>query len=257
MAERDDDHNHRHLDPPGTRKPAQIGSRIGKLQIGRERQRRYLCGSPLQQGQAAPDQKHHDHHGCDLHDAKSLGTRFVNPFDVRPPEICRRSDAESGGELEPRNRRPGMQHLRYFVDHACQILAGADHTDRSRQDVIEDKSGNGEPRQERSHRVADDDINTAAHVHAAAFQIDGTHGKAEQHDRENEPWRAFTDRVLGNTAGVKRRRSQIAQYDRGSAPEGDKREHHRARNDDPGHGRRLIVGQVAILRITGSLQNHY
>ena len=53
------------------------------------------------------------------------------------------------------------------------------------------------------HRVAHDDIHAAAHVHAAAFHVNGTHGEAEQHDAEDEPGSASADRLFGDAADVK------------------------------------------------------
>src|SRR5580765_593597 len=164
-----------------------------ELEIRGKRRRRNLRGSSFEKVQTAPDEKHHNHHGCDLHDPQRLRARFVDTLDIRPPEIQRRNHTERRRELEWRNRTAGVHHLRYFVDHTSQILAGADDADRSRENVIENQSRYRKTRQEWSHGVAYDDINAAADIHAAAFQIDGTNCEAEQHDSEDEPGRTLAD----------------------------------------------------------------
>src|SRR5215831_12505495 len=108
-----------------------------------------------------------------------------------------------------------MQHSRYFINNSGKVLAGAYDADRSGKNVVENESRNRKPCKERPHRIADDDINTASYIHAAAFEIDRTHRKTEQHDCENEPRSASADRVLGDAARIKGRRSQIAENDSG------------------------------------------
>src|SRR5262249_37071613 len=156
----------------------------------------------------------------------------VNTLDVGPPEIQSRYNTECCGERKWRNGRSRVQHLRNFVDDSSKILSGADDAYRTRQDVIENKSGNRKTSQKWPHRVAYDDVHTAAYIHAAAFQVHRPHGKTEQHDGENEPWRAFTDRVFGDAARIKSRRCQIAQHDCCAAPERNERKHYSARHND-------------------------
>src|SRR5262249_56497502 len=96
----------------------------------------------------------------------------MDTLDIRPPEIQRRNNAKGRRELERRNRAAGVRHLRYFIDDAGQILARADDADRPGEDVVENESRYRKPRQEWSHGIAHDDVDTAADVHAAAFQID-------------------------------------------------------------------------------------
>src|SRR5215471_9571588 len=112
-----------------------------------------------------------------------------------------------------------MQHPRYFIDDAGEILAGAYDADRSGKNVVENESRDRKPCQERSHRITDDDIHTASYIHAAAFEINRTHRKTEQHDGKNEPRSASADRVLGNAACIKGRGSKIAENDSGAPPE--------------------------------------
>ena len=58
-----------------------------------------LRGTSGDQRHHTPDQEHHNHHCCDLHDAQSLRAGLVQAFDVVPPEIERHRNAEKHGEL--------------------------------------------------------------------------------------------------------------------------------------------------------------
>ena len=71
------------------------------------------------------------------------------------------------------------------------------------------------------HAVAHHHVDAAAHEHAAALQVDGAHGEAEEHDAQHEPRRGLADRLLRDAADVEHRGGQVAQHDGGAAPEGD------------------------------------
>ena len=82
-----------------------------------------------------------------------------------------------------------------------------------------------------AHRLPDHTIDTAAHKHAAGFDVDGTHGVAEQHDCEDEPGGSLADDLLGVSIRVEGGRSEIGKDDGGGAPEGDEAENHRRRDE--------------------------
>jgi hypothetical protein len=96
-----------------------------------------------------------------------------------------------------------VAHLPKFVEQLAEVQSGADHADWSGQNVVEHQCRDGQARHEASHGVAHHDIHSAAHEHAARFQVHGTHRETEEHDREDEPRRAFSDGVLGNAARIK------------------------------------------------------
>src|SRR5262245_4142314 len=167
----------------------------------------------------------------------------MNTLDIAPPKIQRGDDCESSCELLRRQESAGVQHFGYFVDHAAQVLAGTHGTDRTRQDVVEDESRDGQTSKERAHGIPYNDVNTAAHVHAAAFHVDRTHREAKQHDTQDKPWRTFADSAFSNTTGVKSRRCHVAENDRGSTPKGNEREHDGAGDNDSRGRRPWIFGQ--------------
>ena len=136
-------------------------------------------------------------------------------------------------------RRLQMSQFADFVEQAGQILAGADHADGAGEDVVEDQRRDGEPRDERAHGVAHDDVHAAAHEHAAAFHVDRAHGEAEQHDARMNQGALLADGVLGDAAGIKSGRGEIAQNDGGRAPEGNERERDGGGDDD--FWRRLLT----------------
>src|SRR5438093_2129403 len=130
MSKCNHDRYHRKLNPPGPLKPAKIV--FSKLQVRGYWRWRDLCRSSRQYRQGAPYKKHDNHNRGDLHDAKRLRTRFVNAFNIAPPEVRGRHDAECRRELIGWNRHARMQHFGYFVDDPAEILAGADGADWTR-----------------------------------------------------------------------------------------------------------------------------
>ena len=66
----------------------------------------------------------------------------------------------------------------------------------------------------------------------AALDVYGADRIAEEHDRENEPRRRRSDRLLGDTADVVGCAGQVTQYNRGGSPVGDERKHHATDDDD-------------------------
>ncbi len=124
-----------------------------------------------------------------------------------------------------------MRQFRRLVEQARQIEAGADATDRAGQDVIEHQRRDGELGKCSAHRLVHDTVNAAAHEHGRAFHVDAADGVAEQHDAQDEPGRRLADGLFGDAAGVKGRRTQVAQNDGGRPPERDERQHD-GRGDD-------------------------
>jgi len=45
-------------------------------------------------------------------------------------------------------------------------------------------------------------VHAAAHEHGAASDVYGAHGVGEQHDRQDEPGRGFTDSLLRDAAYI-------------------------------------------------------
>src|SRR5437016_14019417 len=129
-----------------------------------------------------------------------------------------------------------MQQFTRFVDQAPQILAGADAADGAGQDVIEKKCGNRKPRNERSHRIANDHVDAASDKHAAAFHVNGTDCKAKQHDGDDVPGSCGPDGLLDDAADVINARAQIIQNNRCCSPKGNEGQHDGACDDDLGGG---------------------
>src|SRR5262249_10144865 len=87
-------------------------------------------------------------------------------------------------------------------------------------------------RQRPAHRLVNDLVDAAADEHRAALDIDRADRVGEQHDRQDEPGRGFADRRFGDSSYVVCARCEVAQYDGGSAPERNERQHDRCRYDD-------------------------
>src|SRR5262245_36421176 len=108
----------------------------------------------------------------------------MEALQVVPPEIKCHCHREKDRELIRHKVELQMKKLARFVSQTTEILAGADAADRARQYIVEHQRGNGKPRNERPHSVADHYVYAAAYEHAAAFHVDGTNGEAEQHYAE-------------------------------------------------------------------------
>src|SRR5579875_2488646 len=175
---------------------------IGQNDISRQRRWRELIFALEEHGQRTPDKEGHNHNGCDLHNPQGSRTRFFDSFDIAPPEIDSDDDAEKSGETVCIEMDAAMRKREYIVQKAHQILSGTDATDRSGQYVVEYQGRNREARDKRAHAVADHDIHAAANEHAAAFRINGTHGKAEDHYAENVPGSRLADRLFRDAAGI-------------------------------------------------------
>ena len=189
---------------------------------------------------AAPDQ-HHDHHdGGDLHDAESLVAGLLNALDVLPPVIGGGYDGKEDGEVVgiemqrlvtgayQRRRQPAMLLCddQQLVDEPGNVLPGGNAGDRPRQDVIEHQGRDADLGEGAAKRLLYDAIDAAAREHGTAFDVNRANGEAEEHDRENEPWRGGADRLFRNAAGVEGRRGHVIENDRSGTPEGDECEHH-------------------------------
>ena len=112
-----------------------------------------------------------------------------------------------------------MRNFGDFIQQMTEVLSGADAADGSGKYVIEYQSGNGKTGHERAHGVPHHYIDAAAHEHAAAFHVNGTDCKAEQHDPENEPRRALANSLLDDPARIKGGGGQIAEDNGRAAPE--------------------------------------
>ena len=83
-----------------------------------------------------------------------------------------------------------------------------------------------------------------------AFDVDGAHGEAEQHDARMNQGRCRPIACLGDAADVKRGRGEIAQHNRGGPPEGNKGQR------DGGGDHNLGAGRIAEeLQFAGRLQD--
>ena len=121
-------------------------------------------------------------------------------------------------------------HREQLIHQACNVLAGRNARDRPGEDVIEHQGRDAELGERAAESFLDDAIDAAAHEHGAAFHVNGTDSEREQHHAQNEPWRAFADRLFGDAAGVESGRTEIVENDGGGSPVGDEGEHHRGRH---------------------------
>src|SRR5581483_1837463 len=213
VAERDDQDDEGNLGPEGSAEPA--GRFFRQVDVRRRRRRRQRSPTAQNQRQRTPDQEDNDHHGGDLHDAQSLGARFGDALDVRPPEVNRHRDAEEYGE-GIWVRAPGlMESFADLVKQPPQILAGADDADRAGEDVIHDQRGYGQLGDGRSHAVAHNHVYAAAHEHAGAFQVHRADSVAEQHHGQYHPGRGLADGLLGDASDVVHRGGHVVEHDGG------------------------------------------
>ena len=129
-----------------------------------------------------------------------------------------------------------MRVSEQLVQHANEILARRDAADRSGENVIEHQRRNGKLRQRSAQRFFHHAVHAAAHEHAAALDVHGANRVREQHDAENEPGSGLADELLGLTARVIGRRSEVVEDDRRGAPERNERQHGRSGHEDFGYG---------------------
>src|SRR5204863_9913805 len=136
-------------------------------------------------------------------DAQRLAARFVDALGVFPPEVARYQQTEESGKIVHIEVDGLAYKLCELFEQSSEILAGRDHADRAGKDVIENERGNGELGHEVPHAVPNHDVYAAAHEHAAALEVHGSNGEAEQHHRQDEPGRGGSDSLFGDSAGVK------------------------------------------------------
>ncbi len=228
------------------RAPQESERVLAELEVRGDGRRRKLRAAHAHRV-AAPDQQNDHHHRGDLHDPQRLVARLLDALDVLPPVI----DRDRGGKdrrgvihvelngmacgVHQRRRQPVAMvgHHQQLVHQAGDVLAGGHAGDRAGEDVVEHQRRDAELGEAAAQRFLHHAVHAAAREHRAALDVDRAHGKAEQHDAENEPRRSRSHRLLGNAAGVKGRRAQVIENDGGRAPEGDEREHHRGRDDQP------------------------
>ncbi len=121
-----------------------------------------------------------------------------------------------------------------LVQKSRQILARGNAADGPGQDVVEHQRGDGKLRERAAHRLFDDAIDAAAHEHAAALDVHGSHGVGEQHDGQNEPGSGLADGLLGDRARIEGGRAEVIEYDGGRPPEGNEGKHGGRGNHDFG-----------------------
>ena len=191
-------------------------------------------------GNETPDDQDHHHHSRGLHDAQGLLAGFVNADSVLPPEVDLHDQRKTSREVLRFHMPVGLtQVLADFIEQTGEIQTRADAADRSGEHVIEHQRRHRKLGQRAAQCFMHDLVHSAAHEHAAAFDVDGAHGKAKQHDAEDEPGGALADGGFGDAADVVSRRGQITQDDSGGPPERDERQHDRRRNDHFGRARRF------------------
>ena len=103
---------------------------------------------------------------------------------------------------------------------------------RPREHIVEHQGGHRELGQRPTHGFVDHFVHAAAHKHGTALDVDGAHRIREQHDRQDEPGGGFADGGFRDAADVVGARGKIAQHNGGGAPERNKGQHHRGRDDD-------------------------
>ncbi len=121
----------------------------------------------------------------------------------------------------------------HFVHQADDVLACGNTGDGPGENVIEHQGGDAELGEGAAQGLFHNAIDAAAGKHGAGFNVDGAHGKGEEHDAEDEPGSGFADRLFGDAAGVKRGRAKITENDGGRSPERNKGEHNRGRHNQP------------------------
>ena len=94
-------------------------------------------------------------------------------------------------------------HVHHLVHQAGDVLSGRHARDWSREDVVEHQRRNAYLREVAAQSFFHHAVNASAREHRATFDVDGSHGEAEQHDAEDEPWRSRAYCLFGDTAGVK------------------------------------------------------
>ncbi len=200
------------------------------MDVLRDRRWRHVHVTAYQHRERTPDQQDPHHDRRDLHDAQRLAARLMNALDVLPPEVRRDQHTESGSEKIHGQLMFHVSHFAELIQQGSQVLPRADDADRTCEDVVKDERRNRQPRHERPHGVAHDDIHAAADEHAAAFHVDAANREAEEHDGEYEPGCGFSDRLFRDAAGIEGGRSKIAQDDGCATPERDEGERSRGRH---------------------------
>ena len=201
-----------------------------------------------QDGDYAPDDEDCHHYGGHLHDAQGLPTRFAQADDVLTPEIQRHDGGEDRGEVRrvDVNARV-VKGLPEFVNEAADVQPRADAADGAGQDVVEHQRRDGKFGQRAAHGFMNHAIDAAAHEHAATLDVDGADGVREQHDRQDEPGRGFSDGVFGDAAGVVRGGCEVAEDDGGRPPERNEGQHDGGGDHDLGRPRRGLDWHGEVL----------
>src|SRR5579862_2256978 len=135
----------------------------------------------MKNGDGAPDNEKHDHHGRYDHDLQRLLARFVNSLNVLPPEIKHHQNREERGKVVFRKDKCMMNISADILDETRQILACRDRAYRSCKYVIEQQRRNGELGQGPTHGLFHYTVNAAAHEHAAGLNVKSPYGIAKKH----------------------------------------------------------------------------
>ena len=125
-----------------------------------------------------------------------------------------------------------LQQMDEFIEESDDVLTGGDARDGASQDVVEHQGGDAELGKRASKRLFHDAIDATPREHAAALDVHGTDGEAEQHDAEDEPGSGLSDSFLSDASGVEGGGAEIVEHDGSCAPERDEGEHDGRRNDE-------------------------
>src|ERR1700749_1361423 len=115
------------MNDAGAFQPAERFGRDMDVVHRRERHRLVAAGDD---GIQTPEDQHHDHDSCDLHDAEGLFARLVDSDDVLAPEIDGDEYGKTGGEVFGMHVG-GMEVeiVNGFVEKSGEVEAGADAAD--------------------------------------------------------------------------------------------------------------------------------
>src|SRR5262249_15877402 len=134
-------------------------------------------------------------------------------------------------------------------DQTHDVLPGRYTASRAGYHLIEHQCGHRKLGQETAHRLLDDLVHAAPHEERTAFDIYGSDGIAEEHHRQDEPRRGWSDRVFNDAADVVNRAREVAQDHRRRAPERDESEGDAANDDDRGDAAEPRRSRYAIPRL--------
>ena len=124
-----------------------------------------------------------------------------------------------------------VQQLADFVEQRAQILAGADHADGSGEDVVEDQRGDRELRRT-GPMLSCTTTYTPPRTNMLQLSMYTLRtAKLNSMTPSTNQGADFADGLFRRAAGIKGGRGEIAQNDRGAAPETDEGKRYGRRDD--------------------------